>query len=93
MPGEVSGCCILLLYMAALRTQIYLTAEQRGRLDALRQSRGESLAELIRAAVDEFLDRERLDLATALELSFGAVPGLEVPPRSEWGEREGFDSR
>lgn len=77
----------MLLYMAALRTQIYLTAEQRERLDALRRSRGESLAELIREAVDGFLESEALEPEAALELSFGAAPGAEVPSRSEWEAR------
>ena len=77
------------MYMAALRTQIYLTAEQRERLDALRRSRDESLAEVIRAAVDEYLDRETLDRGSALELSFGAAPDAEVPGRDEWAGRGG----
>ncbi len=66
----------LLLYMAALRTQIYLSAEQRARLDAIRESRGGSLAELIREAVDDYLGREQLDQGTALERSFGSVRKL-----------------
>lgn len=78
---------MLMLYMAALRTQVYLTEEQRERLDALRRARGESLAELIRDAVDSYLDREGLDRDAALELTFGAVPGAQVPAREEWGER------
>ena len=74
---------------AALRTQIYLTAEQRQRLDALRQSREVSLAELIRVAVDDYLDREQLDRDAALELTFGAVPEAAAAGREEWGARGG----
>ena len=74
--------------MAALRRQIYLTQEQRERLDLLARTRGESLAELIRNAVDGYLDQESLDPGAALELSFGAVPDAAAPPRSEWAGRE-----
>lgn len=74
--------------MAALRTQIYLSAEQRDRLDLLRHSRGESLAELVRAAVDEYLDREGPTAEEALAATFGAAPEAEAVDRSEWRERE-----
>ncbi len=76
-----------MLYMAALRTQIYLTEEQRRRLDSLRRTRGESLAELIRDAVDDFLDREGLDPGMSLEQTFGAAPDAEVPDRADWSTR------
>ncbi len=76
-----------MLYTAALRTQVYLTREQRARLDALSEARGESLAELIRDAVDEFLTSERLDPEAALASSFGAAPMAEVPGRRQWRER------
>ena len=77
-----------MLYMAALRTQIYLSEEQRRRLDLLRRARGDSLAELIRTAVDDYLDREGLEPEGALELTFGAAPEAEGAPRAEWAERE-----
>ena len=44
-----------LLYMAATRTQIYLTAEQRQRLDERGSQNGLGLAEMIRQAVDGYL--------------------------------------
>ncbi|CAN5190188.1 hypothetical protein BH24ACT23_BH24ACT23_00350 [soil metagenome] len=70
--------------MGATRTQIYLTSQQRRRLDELRQRSGASLAELIRLAVDEYLDAEPRDLAEALDESFGAAPGASAPSRDEW---------
>jgi len=70
--------------MAATRTQIYLTREQRERLDEVTQRQGKSLAEVVRQAVDEYLDRSALDLQSALEASFGSMPDLEVPSREEW---------
>jgi hypothetical protein len=74
--------------MAATRTQIYLTGEQRERLDALARRDDRSLAELIRAAVDAYLERSAPDPAQALEGTFGVAPDFEVPSRDEWDERE-----
>ena len=76
---------------AALRTQIYLTVEQRRELDALCKREGSSLAELIRAAVDEYLEVRPADLDEALSASFGAAPDARVPPRSEWSRRAPAD--
>ncbi|HLG69073.1 MAG TPA: CopG family transcriptional regulator [Chloroflexota bacterium] len=70
--------------MAATRTQIYLTEAQRARLDELGERQGKSLAELIREAVDEYLDEQQPDLERALAESFGAAPDLQVPSRAEW---------
>jgi len=70
--------------MAATRTQIYLTKGQRERLNELARRDDKSLAELIREAVDLYLDRGSVDLRTALHETFGACPDLEVPGRSEW---------
>lgn len=73
--------------MAATRTQVYLTAAQRARLDELRAQRDSTLAELVREAIDAYLDNEpRRD--AALERTRGALPDLEVPSRQEWGQRE-----
>ena len=81
----------MLLYavrvMASTRTQIYLTVEQRKRLDQLRKRDGKSLAELIREAVDRYLEEEsppKVDLQAHLDGFFGIAPDFEVPPR-EWG--------
>ena len=73
------------LYMSgALRTQIYLTAEQRARLDELRQRDGKSLAELVREALDAYVAERGADPASALQATFGAAPEFEVPSRDEW---------
>ena len=78
------------LYMAATRTQIYLTAEQRRRLDDRGRQSGLGLAEMIRAAVDAYLGQET-DLKPALDSTFGALPDLNVSGRDGWGR--GTDSR
>jgi predicted DNA-binding protein len=72
------------LYMAATRTQVYLTAEQRTRLDALGRREGKPLAELVREAVDEYLDHTVPDAQAALDATFGTLPDIEVPSRDEW---------
>src|SRR5947199_10821360 len=74
--------------MASTRTQIYLTAEQRKRLDELGRREGKSMAELIRTAIDRFLqERAQLTDEEAEELlrsTFGIAPDFEVPTR-DWG--------
>ncbi len=70
--------------MASVRTQIYLTTEQRARLDELARSQETSMAALIRQAVDQFLTEEGPDPATALNATFATMPELEVPERDEW---------
>jgi predicted DNA-binding protein len=66
------------------RTQVYLTAEQRRRLDELARGRGTTLAQLIREAVDRYLEASGPSAAQALEATFGRAPALEVPSRDEW---------
>jgi hypothetical protein len=72
------------LYMAAIRTQVYLTADQRRRLDECRRKEGRPLAELIREALDSYLGDQHADPGAALDAAFGALPRLEVPGRDEW---------
>jgi predicted DNA-binding protein len=72
------------MYMAARRTQIYLTAEQRKRLDEKGRRERRTLAELVREAVDAYLADRSADPATALNSTFGALPQLQVPSRDEW---------
>ena len=72
------------LYMAARRTQIYLTAEQRRRLDERRRRDKRTLAEVVREALDAYLRDRSSEAASALDSTFGALPGLEVPSRDEW---------
>ena len=71
------------LYMPATRTQIYLTSEQRKRIDTVARSAGVSMAEIIRRAVDGYMDRY-IDPGPALEATFGAVPDAAAPSRDEW---------
>ncbi|MGH2950898.1 MAG: CopG family transcriptional regulator [Solirubrobacterales bacterium] len=73
--------------MAATRTQVYLTDEQRARLDAVARRDRRSLAEVIREALDLFLDEVAPDPDAALEEAFGSAPGLEAPSRGEWSRR------
>ncbi len=70
--------------MAATRPQIYLTRTQRAKLNELARREDKSLAELIREAVDLYLERGPVDLQKALDETFGACSDLEVADRSEW---------
>ena len=70
--------------MASTRTQIYLTDEQRKRLDQRSRRTGAPLARMIREAVDTYLADDEPDVKAALDETFGTIPELEVPPRSEW---------
>jgi len=70
--------------MSATRTQIYLTKEQRAKLDALGKREEKTLAALIREAVDRYLEEERPDPEEILRRTFGIAPDFEVPDRSEW---------
>ena len=69
--------------MSATRTQIYLTAEQRERIDRVARARGLTMAEVIRTAVDQYLD-DAPDPVAALTATFGADPTATVPSRDEW---------
>jgi len=69
--------------MSATRTQVYFTEEQRRRLDARAEQQGKTLAEVVREAVDAYTDGFP-DLQVVLSDTFGSMPDLEVPPRSEW---------
>ena len=68
----------------ALRTQIYLTREQRDRLDRIAGRDETTLAAVIRDAVDEYLDRDVPEVGDALDATFGAAPDFGVPSRDEW---------
>jgi predicted DNA-binding protein len=70
--------------MAAQRTQIYLSREQRAKIDQIRRREGKSLAEVVRDAVDAYTEERDVDLGAALDATFGTMPDLEVPSRDEW---------
>jgi hypothetical protein len=79
-------------YMAATRTQVYLTEEQRRQIEELRAHDGRTLAEVIRTALDEYLathgpvvqEARRAELQRVLDETFGIAPDFEVPPRDDW---------
>jgi hypothetical protein len=75
--------------MAATRTQVYLTKEQRARLDELRRRDGRPLAELVREAIDGYLESSAPSVDDALQETAGALPELEVPTRDEWDRGRG----
>lgn len=72
------------LYMPSTRTQIYLTDDQRRRLDARGRRTGAPMAGMIREAVDAYLADGRPDVEAALSETFGTLPDLELPSREEW---------
>ena len=65
------------------RTQVYLTDDQRRRIDDLAEAEGVTMAEIIRRALDGYLD-EQPDPRVALAATYGAAPDVEVPSRGEW---------
>ena len=69
--------------MSATRTQVYLTEEQRARIDRAARARGVTMAEIIRTALDEYLDDDA-DPALALTATFGVDPQISPPSREEW---------
>ena len=76
------------LYMGATRTQIYLTPEQRRKLDARRKREHKTLAAVVRDAIDAYLGPEpTADYQKVLDETFGSLPDLKVPSRDEWEER------
>jgi hypothetical protein len=70
--------------MSSTRTQVYLTAAQRERIDRVATASGLSMAEVIRRALEAYLDEVAPDPAGALAATFGALPDLAVPDRDEW---------
>jgi hypothetical protein len=69
--------------MAATRTQVYLTEEQRRMIDDLAKAEGVTLAEVVRRALDSYFNSER-DAAVALASTFGADSDARAPSRAEW---------
>jgi predicted DNA-binding protein len=69
--------------MSATRTQIYFTDEQRSRIDSAASSKGITMAELVRRAIDDYLGDE-IDPTEALSATFGAAPDTSAPSRDDW---------
>ena len=64
------------------RTQIYLTEEQRKRLEAISRARSVPMADVVRDAVDQYLlAGGSSQFLTALKETFGAV--------TEWKDKDG----
>lgn len=79
----------VVLYMGATRTQIYLTTEQRKRLDARRRREHKTLAQLVREAIDAYLGASSVDAQRIVDDSFGAIPDFKIPPRhGSWEKRD-----
>lgn len=72
------------LYMAAIRTQIYLTPELRAKLDDAVRRQDKSLAQIVREALDAYLRSEAPDREATLTSTFGSMPDLSIPSRAEW---------
>lgn len=70
--------------MAATRTQVYFTEDQRRALDAVARREGKTLAEVVREAVDAYVAEAPPDVEVVLDEAFGSMPDLEVPARGEW---------
>jgi hypothetical protein len=70
--------------MSVTRTQVYLTDEQRRLIDTLTEAQGVTMAEIIRRALDLYLEAESPDPELALSATFGAAPDASVPGRDEW---------
>lgn len=66
------------------RTQVYLTDEQRARIDLLVSAEDISLAEVVRRALDLYLADAVPDPTTVLTATFGADPHAGAPDRSTW---------
>jgi len=78
--GDMSRC---ILHCMSTRTQVYLTDEQRRRIDELANAAGVTMAEIIRRALDGYLD-DQADPEPSLAATFGAAPDFSVPTRDEW---------
>jgi CRISPR/Cas system-associated protein Cas7 (RAMP superfamily) len=70
--------------MAATRTQVYLTEDQRRLIERRSRRTGESLAHMVREALDAYLVDDERALQAALDETYGAEPDFEIPSRSEW---------
>jgi len=72
--------------MAPIWIQMSSTATTnppRRRIDELAESAGVTMAEIIRRAVDGYLD-DQAEPEPALIATFGAAPDFSVPSRDEW---------
>lgn len=75
--------CIL-CGMSATRTQVYLTAEQRRRVDEIAARNETTMAAVIRTALDRYLRDGDADVGSVLAQTFGVDPAASAPDRDEW---------
>jgi predicted DNA-binding protein len=69
--------------MSMARTQIYLTDDLRARIDARARAEGKTMAEVVREAVERYVD-EPAYVEAALDATFGSVRRVLVPSQDEW---------
>ncbi|MGH3445182.1 MAG: CopG family transcriptional regulator [Nocardioidaceae bacterium] len=69
---------------SAIRTQIYLSLEQRRRIDEVAAREGLTMAEVVRRALEDYLRSAGPDAQAALDHTFGVESGMSVPDRGEW---------
>ncbi len=62
---------------------MYLTQEQRERIDRAARAKGVTMAEVIRSALNEYLAHDD-DPSSALSATFGADAAVAPPSRDEW---------
>ena len=62
---------------------MYLTEEQRRKVDQMADSEGVPMAVIIRRALDDYLTGDA-DATTALTATFGAAPSATAPSRDQW---------
>lgn len=67
---------------------MYLTAEQRQRLDVLTKATGLTLAQVIRRALDEYLATQHADVDAALAETYGADTEAMTPSRDDRSPNE-----
>lgn len=72
-----------MLSCMSTRTQIYLTDDHRRRIKEVAFAEGVSMAEVIRRALDGYLN-EQAEPDKALAATFGVAKDFEVPARDEW---------
>ncbi len=73
--------------MSMTRTQVYLPAELRRRVDERADVEGKSMAEVVREALERHLAERDADSQVVLDETYGSVVDAWVPPRDEWDRR------
>jgi hypothetical protein len=46
------------------------------------------MAEIVRRALDRYLEQETPDPSASLEETFGSIPDVEPPSRDEWDRKD-----